>query len=124
MKRHPIPKTLKNWPTTTTRALLEHFVSVEVAVYNQRVADGMATPMTNAELLAGLNQGRIRFELGDGKLATIDHREATRAVIEAFGDGLILIFVDGEKLEKFDDPLELTDDSQVSFVRLSSLRSW
>lgn len=50
-----------------------------------------------------------------------DEAEAVRNARDAFGDGVIAIFIDGKKMENLTDRVALREGSEVMFVKLTAL---
>lgn len=50
-----------------------------------------------------------------------DVAEAVRNARDAFGDGVIAIFIDGKKMENLTDRVALREGSEVMFVKLTAL---
>ena len=47
--------------------------------------------------------------------------EAIDTAILAFEDGIYFVFLDDEKIEKIDDLIEVNNDSELMFLRLTML---
>ena len=50
-----------------------------------------------------------------------DEEEAVRNALDAFGDGVIAIFIDGRQIENLTDSVTLREGSEVMFVKLTAL---
>lgn len=50
-----------------------------------------------------------------------DETEAVRNALDAFGDGVIAIFIDGRKMENLADRVMIREGSEVMFVKLTAL---
>lgn len=109
----------------TARARLESDVRVELASYRGRIEGRREmTLLDPAELDAALRSGKV---LSGGQTApppssaTVESF-AIRAAVEAFRDGLVLMFADGVQVTDLETELLLSEDSEIRYVRLTSLR--
>lgn len=72
---------------------------------------------------AVIHQGRQRGKFGspheDAPRVNLELAQA--AAIQAFEDGLYLIFVDGKQKKSVDDVVTLKIDSQIKLIRLTAL---
>ena len=108
-------------PPVTLAGLIEAVVRAEVDAFHLRQVDNqLLRVLTPDEIAAGLTAGRISS--GGSELdQTVDVEEAIATAIQAFSDGLYFVFVDGEQVESLEDPVAVTDDSSMMFVRLVPL---
>lgn len=76
-----------------------------------------------ADILAA--EGKIGFGFLTGN-TDVSEEEAVRNALEAFEDGLVAVFVDGQRYEGLQDRLHLQGGETVTFVRLTMLagRMW
>ena len=99
----------------TLRDLIRTRVREEVARYNaapRDVFEGLVMPEGAEPAQAGYAMGRPR---------RVDwERQADRA-IEAFGRNGFFVLVDDRQVTELDEPLALTTDSDIRFVRLVQL---
>jgi hypothetical protein len=78
--------------------------------------------LTEDELELALASGRANFGLAEEDSPPPDESFAVRTAFEAFGDGLVLMFVDGRRISDLDESLDISDDSDIRFQRLSAQR--
>ncbi len=105
----------------TLHALIDHVVRVEVEGFRTRQADRrLLKALTAREVDAGLAAGKVSAGGSDLDQA-VDAEGAVAAAVEAFADGLFLVFVDGDEVKALDATIPLTADSKLSFVRLTML---
>lgn len=116
---------LENKPETV-RQLIEETVKICVRAYNKRREE--------TELLKGLTKEEIGDMAGVGKISfginygdrSADITKATENAIESYEDGIYRIFLNEEEAGKIDEPIEITDQTSLTFVRLTMLagRMW
>lgn len=80
---------------------------------------------TQDELEQKAAEGRIDFGFlkSDKK---VSEKKAVQTAMQAFEDGLVAVFIDGQRYENATDKLELTGKETITFVRLTMLsgRMW
>jgi hypothetical protein len=105
----------------TLRVLLGHVVRSEVDQFQKRQADRrLLHALTVRQIKEGLAHGKV--DSGGHSLdQKVDVDEAVRNVIEAYQDGLFLVVLDETELKDLDAPLHLTEQSRLTFLRLSLL---
>lgn len=108
------------------RSLIEMTVGACVGEYVRRARSGEVLRMLTDERLAAMaDQGKISFGniYGEEK---VDPEAARANALQCFEDGIYRIFVDGRQLETLDEAITLTEDSELTFVRLTMLsgRLW
>lgn len=111
----------------TVRQLIEKTVEANVKDYNARVEKGEETEKALSEQsIAEQSQvGKIAFGINyGGKKA--DLQEAVDTAMLAFEDGLVKIFINGSEVYSTEKEIELTEQSVVTFIRLTMLagRMW
>jgi hypothetical protein len=101
----------------TLRDLIRTRVREEVAKANAAVDNGKTfrTLVQPTEAEATLNGYRLR------KGKAIDWRRQADKAEEAFRSNGFFVLVDGRQVERLDEELELTADSEIRFVRLAPL---
>ncbi len=69
--------------------------------------------------------GRIDFQFLKSS-APITKKQAVATAIEAFEDGIAVLFIDEKQYEKTDEPIALTGKEMITFVKLTMLsgRLW
>lgn len=110
----------------TVRDLIADLVTRQVADLNARVGRGQVIDyLTGREIADFAEVGKIGF----GELANPNEQDAEKAVtcaLQSFEDGIYCVFVGTEQKEHLDDEIKLTEDSVLTFVRLTMLagRMW
>ena len=106
---------------TTLRRLITDLVHREVAGYeSRRQAQQVLRVLTPADLAAGQISGRITSGGRHVPEAPPVDVAVARA-LEAFGDGLYLVVLDGRQVEDLDAPLDVAPSSRLRLVRLVAL---
>ena len=109
-------------------ALITAFVTAEVTRFNARAAAGETALayLTNAEIADAAVAGKISFGAdynGQGQ----DLTAAIENARQSFEDGIYRIFINGEEpASDLAAPVALTENDEVTFVRLTMLagRMW
>lgn len=103
------------------RELLVLLVRRELAAYEERrVASTVLRVLTPADLALGVDQGSYGRE-GRVLPGPPPEREAIERALEAYGDGLAFVFLDGVQIESLDAPIDVRPDSTLRLVRLVAL---
>ncbi|WP_223587632.1 hypothetical protein [Neobacillus bataviensis] len=112
----------------TLRELITQVVTQNVEPFNKK-AINPETPLinflSNSEIEQQAQTGKVGFQtLYNDKQA--DLTKAIETAIQAFEDGFYRVFINDEEAEKLDTPLEVTEDAEVVFIRLTMLtgRMW
>jgi hypothetical protein len=106
------------------RDLIEHTVRVEVAAYEKRQeARRLDRVLSASEIAEAAERGKINPEGRDPKheQRPVDVEAAAQTALEAFEDGLYLVIIDEVEYRELDAIISLTEDSRVTFVRLTFL---
>ena len=105
----------------TLRDLIGHVVRAETASFQKRQAERrLLKALTAKQIEEGLARGKV--EAGGSELDQhVDPEQAVATAIEAFVDGLFLVVVDETEVKDLDSPLPLTNESRLTFIRLTML---
>lgn len=113
-------------PPGTTEQLIRETVSICVSDFNRRVENAsLLSALTTDQINDKAESGKIAFGLfGNTKKASAP--EAGDNAIQAFEDGIFRVFLDDKELISLSEPIRLTEDSVLTFVRLTMLsgRMW
>lgn len=106
----------------SAETFLRRLTADECAAYEGRQAKRRATlPLTLREIEEQLAQGRGGVpDRPPAKRTQVE--AATDAVLDAFRDGLILLFVDGRRCTDLEAALDVTPETRVMIVRKAMLR--
>ena len=102
---------------STLRQLLTEFTLHGLREAQTVVSD---FPLTEEEIAAQSEEGRVKFASRYGENHDTPER-ALQVMLQAFADGLVRIFVDGEEVTDLDAALSLKEGSEVVFLRLTFL---
>lgn len=112
------------WPVAKALPLahlIEAVVRHEVETFRlrqkQRQLDRVLSPQQVAE---GVARGKVDPE-GRTTPSEVDADDAVATAIEAFGDGLYFVFVDGKQIDSLDATVHVVPTSTLLFVRLTPL---
>ena len=117
----PFPPDLGDGGSVTLRDLITRVVRHEVEAFEQRQEDRkFVKVLTARQIEEGAAKGKV--DMGGRDLdQKVNVDEATATAIEAFGDGLYLVIVDGQEQKSLDAQIVLQPDSRIAFVRLTML---
>jgi hypothetical protein len=102
----------------TLRELMTRIVRGEVKAFEQRQQERkLVRILTEKEINAGLEKGRV--DSGGRDLhQEVDADQAVATALQAFEDGIYLVFLDDEEQRELDRQVYLQPDSKLTFVRL------
>jgi hypothetical protein len=103
------------------RELLTHVVLHEVAAFHERQEQRrLLHVLSSAEIEWGAGQGRVTMG-GQDLGQAVDPQAAVERALQAFQDGLYLMFVDDQQYCDLDRELDLRPGSKLTFLRLVPL---
>ncbi|MBK9166859.1 MAG: hypothetical protein IPM24_05270 [Bryobacterales bacterium] len=100
---------------TTVRALLRSRVRQEVEHYNRNLPEtfrGLVQPEESEQVLNG-------FRLKDRR--ALDWDVQFRRACSSFEKNGFLVFIDGRQVTELDTPVDLSNDSEIRFLKLVPL---
>ena len=105
----------------TLRELITRIVHGEVEAFEKRQEERkLARILTEGEISVGLERGRV--DSGGRDLhQKVNVEEAVATALQAFEDGIYLVFLDEEEQRDLDKQVFLRPDSKLIFVRLVML---
>ncbi len=112
--------------TDSVRSLLTDIVKYCVESYNERMENGEILKVFTREQIEDKAQsGKVSFGniYGENKA---DLQKATDDALEAFSDGVAVLFADDKKLESLDEKIDLQTIDSFTFIKLTMLagRMW
>lgn len=119
-----VPFMIENRPDTVAELITE-CVTTLVALRSDRINKNVIKPFSEAELEAMSGVGKVAFgELFNKKEVKL--AEAISNALKAYEDGLFRIFIDEAEAGALNDSIEISDDSIVTFIKLTMLagRLW
>ena len=106
----------------TLRDLIEEVVAHEVEAFKKRQADRQfLRALTATEIEKGVDQGKIEMGASEVKPQNVDLDHAVDAALVGFEDGLYLVIIDEKQYKDLDEAVFITQDSRLTFVRLTML---
>ena len=108
------------------RGLLEATVEFCVREYNERREKSELLMALSAEQIADkASQGKVSFGANYGE-KNADLAKATADALEAFSDGVVVLFVDDKKLENLEDKIDISKVDSLTFIKMTMLagRMW
>ena len=117
----PPPEDARDDGSMTLRDLIAYVVREQVKLFNARQQERRFDRVLRG---AQIEDGRARGKVDpaakeDPKEA--DAREAVGAALQAFEDGLYLVIIDEVEKRSLDEPVYLSPNSRLVFVRLAFL---
>lgn len=107
----------------TVRELLTAFLIWKVKDYNQRVLQNeeIPVPVEKQQLVNQAVAGRINFGyLYEAQM--IDQENAVQNGLQAYADGLVRVFQNGQALGNLDEGIQVEEDDHFILLRLVFLR--
>jgi len=120
-----VPMVLDPVPVTTSE-LITAIVMQQVEAYNNRLAESELLRYLSADQIGDkAESGKVGFDVNyNGKAAK--ESEAVMNALQAFEDGIFRVFVGDKDLETLSQSIELKENDELTFVRLTFLagRIW
>lgn len=106
----------------TLADVIEKVVRHEVQAFRQRQTDRQfIRALTATEIDNAIEKGKVVMGASEVGIQLIDEDQAVQAALVAFEDGLYLVAIDDELYKNLDQQVFLTDDSRLTFIRLTML---
>jgi hypothetical protein len=126
--RGSIVPVIYEYPETadTVRKLLEETVRINRKAYGERRKHTEVEAVLSGENIEEQARGgKVTFGLSR-KDKVPEFREAVENAWQCFEDGIVVVFLDGKKLERLEEKMELRENSELVFVRMTMLagRMW
>lgn len=126
--RGSIVPVIYEYPETadTVRKLLEETVRINRKAYGERRKHTEVEAVLSGENIEEQARGgKVTFGLSR-KDKVPEFREAVENTWQCFEDGIVVVFLDGKKLERLEEKMELRENSELVFVRMTMLagRMW
>lgn len=121
----PIPYNLPDH-ISNLEELFSAFVRIEVEKYNNKGTDIQIIPFLMEEEISDLaSAGKVGFgRIYSEKKA--DEQKAFQNALQCYKDGLIRVFLNDRELADLKEPLQLSEEDCITFIRLTFLagRLW
>ncbi|MBP3953085.1 hypothetical protein [Bacillus suaedae] len=110
------------------RELIIEVVTQNVKQFNEKASNPelrIVNYLSTTDIEQQVRVGKVGFQTIYNE-SQADLNKAIETSIQAFEDGLYRVFINDEKAEQLDTPLEIPEDSEVVFIRLTMLtgRMW
>lgn len=117
----PPPEDARDDGSMTLRDLIAYVVREQVRLFNNRQQERrFDRVLTEAQIEGGRAKGKVDpASKDDPKEADAD--EAVGAALQAFEDGMYLVIIDEVEKRNLDEPVYLSPNSRLVFVRLTFL---
>ncbi|MGD1915690.1 MAG: hypothetical protein ACFCBV_05840 [Phycisphaerales bacterium] len=103
------------------RDLIEHVVRQQVRLFNARQADRrFDRVLTEPQIREGREKGKVDPAAKEDPTEA-NAEEAVGAALQAFEDGMYLVIIDEVEKRSLDEPVYLSSNSRLVFVRLTFL---
>ena len=110
----------------TVKDLLIEFVTINVKEFNEGLTENDVVPYLTDEKINDLSDaGKISFEVDyNGKKQ--DLQKAIENALQSYEDGIYRVFVNDEEIGEINNKLDLQENDELTFVRLTMLagRMW
>jgi hypothetical protein len=105
------------------RDLIAYIVREEIRAFQIRQEERrLLRVLSPQEISNAANTGKISMGGEQGQeQAAVDEDEAVRVALQAFEDGIYLVFLDGQQRRELAEPVRLHPDSVLLFIRLVAL---
>ena len=106
----------------TLRDVIERIVRHEVQAFRKRQSNRQfIRALTATEINAAVEKGKIEMGGSEVGVQEINDDQAVSAALVGFEDGLYLVIIDDVQYANLDQTVFLTQDSRLTFVRLTIL---
>ena len=106
--------------------LIKAAVATTVNEYNERrESSDLITVLTPGLIEDKAQTGKVSFGVNYGEKSS-DLETAVNNALEAFADGIVVIFADDKKLDSLDEAIDINEIKSLTFVKLTMLagRMW
>jgi hypothetical protein len=101
------------------RHLIAKLVRESVRDFHLREGQDPLRVLTSEAIAESLKKGK--FGQAREERQTVDLDQATGQALQAFEDGLYLLFVDDEEKRSLDEPVYLQPNTKITLIRLTAL---
>ncbi|SES77353.1 hypothetical protein [Thorsellia anophelis] len=135
-KKHPIKQEQITLPSLTApitlKSLIEALVVQQIDEYVKKPvhqfesADNLSlSPIAPTSLISMMSAGKYHFDVNYNN-NVVETDKAIACALEAYLDGLFVVFVDDQKIESLETQLQIEESSVITFIRLTFLvgRLW
>ena len=106
----------------TLRDLIEQVVRSEVASFRQRQEENkFLRVLSSAQIADAAERGKVLSGGSEVEPQAVDEEDAIAVALQAFEDGIYYVVIDGQQITTLDAEVRATEDSRVTFLRLTLL---
>lgn len=106
----------------TLGELIEKIVREQVELFRKRQHDRQFIQALSAdEISLGVQRGKVDMGGSEIEIQEVDEELAVHNALQAFQDGIYLVVIDEQQQTDLEKQVFLTDDSQITFIRLTLL---
>lgn len=117
----PPPPDLRDGGDLRLKDVIEHVVREEVRAFQRRQhARRFDRVLSSGEIAKAAARGKVDPAAKDFE-QEVDVEAAVGAALQAFEDGLYLVIIDDEERRSLEEPVQLTNESRLAFIRLTFL---
>lgn len=112
--------------TATVRDLISSAVKTCVAEYIERRESSDLIEVLTPDMIESMAKlGKVSFNVNYGE-SSPELQKATDNALEAFEDGIVVVFADERRLESLDEAVDLNAIESLTFIKLTMLagRMW
>jgi hypothetical protein len=110
-----------NYGQYSLKEVLSRIVSQQVETFNQKRSEkSLFNFLQETDIQDQAAKGRVRFGAVYNETQA-DVEKAIETVLLAFEDGIIAVFVDDEQIDLINQPIQVSQNSTFTFVRLTFL---
>lgn len=116
------------------RELIISAVKASHSIHREKIRQVESFENGDLDAIIVCSQEEIEQKAASGKIdfgvlkssADVTEKQAVETALQAFEDGLVVVFIDGIRYENVDEKIELMGTETVTFVRLTMLtgRIW
>ncbi len=106
----------------TLQDLITRMVLEEVQAFRQHQEERELIRFLSAQQIAdGAARGKIEMGGSEAVAQAVDDQAAISNALQAFRDGIYVVFVNGQQQQRLEAELQLQPETRISFVRLVML---
>jgi hypothetical protein len=106
----------------TLRKLISRIVAIEVERYNkEQKKQRYITVLSDDEIRQAAKRGVVRMGGREHELTPVEQEEAIGTALVGFQDGMYLVLIDEQEQRDLDKQIFITEESTITFIRLTFL---
>lgn len=106
----------------TLADLIERVVREQVKLFQKRQQDDQfIRALTSSQIQMKAEKGSVKMGGSRSGVQEVDEEQAVHAALQAFEDGLYLVIIDEIKYENLNQQVFISEESRMTFIRLTML---